>query len=155
MRYLCSGSLSTFRCAIPSILTIGGYGSPTRVGVSLSSVFSLFTRKSRRAEKRAGWRPESWGSGPWMRYQLHVVRQCRRGVGWKRGGGRCRQTTVRRSSLLVTSMYPSLGYISSSSRQQQGDLYVSIMSSPLPRDHRWRRRYLVLRRDPMVLTAGF
>lgn len=52
MRYLCSGSLSTFRCVIASILTIRGYGSPTRGGVS--SVFSLFTRKSRRGE--AGWR---------------------------------------------------------------------------------------------------
>lgn len=76
MRYLCSGSLSTFRCVIASILTIGGYGSPTRAGIS--SVFSLFTRKSRHGE--AGWRTRilrQWtvNAIPASR----IVRRCRRG----------------------------------------------------------------------------
>lgn len=119
---LCSGSPNTFCRAIPSILTIKCYESPTKGGPFCSHFFFhlfyfflLFLRG--RAGVEVGYRHESWGSGPWMRYQLH-----RASV-----QGRCRQTTVRRSSLLGILAYdPSLA--SSSSRQQRGDLYVSITS---------------------------
>lgn len=152
MRYLCSGSLSTFRCAIPSILTIGGYGSPTRVGVS--SVFSLFTRKSRRAEKRAGWRPESWGSGPWMRYQLHVVRQCRRGRVKKGKRGRGEVPSNNRSSI-VPSRYihvPIPGF--RPPRVSSRVICTYQLCLPATKGPSMTSLSL-LRRDPMILTAAF
>jgi hypothetical protein len=63
MRYLCSGSLSTFRCAIPSIPRIGGYGSPMRVVCARAHTYSwvlgiLFLQGRASVEKRGGG-PES------------------------------------------------------------------------------------------------
>lgn len=165
MRYLCSGSLSTFRCVIPSILTIGGgRGGVTdrRRGV-VYPLYSLFLQGRAGAEKRGGG-PESWGSGPWMRYQLHVVRRCGRGGGarerggegggeGKRGRGAVKQPFVDRPF----SVHPYSSLASSSSRQQQGVICTYQLCLPATKGPASMTSLSPISRsnDPMIFTLGF
>lgn len=117
----------------------------------MSSVFSLFTRKSRRRE--AGWRIRIL-----KQWTVNAIPASRSASVWEgerargREGERCRQTTVRRSSLLGIPI-PSFVLLASAAG---GDLYVSIMSSrhqgtiddvaisPISRSN-----------DPVIFTLGF
>lgn len=92
-----------------------------------------------------------------MRYQLHVVRRCRRGGGEAGGarargrveGERCRQTTVRRSSLLGTPIL-----IPGSSRQHQGVICTYQLCLPATKGPSMTSLPLLYRgvNDPMIFT---
>lgn len=111
MRYLCSGSLSTFRCVIASILTIGGYGSPTE-GWCILCILSFYKEESRR-ERRSG-EVEDPNPEAVDRECDTSFTQCVGVGGGQRGRGAVKQPFVDRP--FSVHPYSTLA----SSRQQQG-----------------------------------
>lgn len=107
-------------------------------------LYSLFLQGRAGAEKRGGG-PESWGSGPWMRYQLHVVRRCRK------GRGAVKQPFVDRP--FSVHSYSSLA--SSSSCQQQGVICTYQLCLPAYTKGPSMTSLSLLHRDPMIQWFSF